>query len=133
MHGDDYATVGSLPDLKWLQGQLGDAFGLKTVIAEHSGRPGVVDEAKILNMVIRALSEGWEYKCDQRHAEIILEELHFVGCKPFGTPGVEEVWKRTPDEDVYGSEPLEPEIATRYRALTAQLHGPRPGRASVCS
>ena len=93
---------------------------MKIVIARHSGQPGVVDEAKISNRVIRAFPEGWEYECDQRHIEIILEELQLVGCKPLGTPGFEEVLKRTPDEDAYGSEPLEPEIATRYRALTAR-------------
>ena len=46
---------------------------MKTVIAGHSGKPGVVTEAKILNRIIRAVPTGWEYECDQRHAEIVLE------------------------------------------------------------
>ena len=64
---------------------------MKTVIAGHSARPGVVSEAKILNRVVRAILEGSEYECDQRHAEIFLEELQMVGCEPLGTPGVEKV------------------------------------------
>ena len=46
---------------------------MKTVIAGHSDGEGVVREAKILNRIIRAVPTGWEYECDQRHAEIILE------------------------------------------------------------
>ena len=53
------------------------------------------------------------------------------GCKPLGTPGVEEVLKRTPDEDAYGSEPLEPEIATQYRALTARANYMAQDRAEL--
>ena len=54
LHGDDYATLGPLNNLKWLQGQLESAFEMKTVIAGHGGRPGVVGEVKILNSVIRS-------------------------------------------------------------------------------
>ena len=97
----------------------------------HSGRPGIVDEAKFLNRVMRAVPEGWEYECDQRHAEIILEELQLVGGKPLGTPGVDEVLKRTPDEDAYGSEPLEPEIATQFGALTARANDMVQDRAEL--
>ena len=61
MHGDDYATVGPLTDLEWLLGQLEGVFEMKTVLTGHSGRPCVVDEAKISNRVIRAVPEGWEY------------------------------------------------------------------------
>jgi hypothetical protein len=73
VHGDDYATVGSLEDVRWLQSRLESEFEMKTVIAGHSGAKGVVREAKILNRVVRAVPAGWEYECDQRHAEIILE------------------------------------------------------------
>ena len=55
VHGDDYATVGSFEGVRWLQKELESAFEMKTVIAGHSGKPGVVTEAKILNRVIRAV------------------------------------------------------------------------------
>ena len=128
VHGDDYATVGSLEGLRWLQGQLEEAFEMKTVIAGHSGADGVVTEAKILNRVIRAVPSGWEYECDQRHAEIILEELQLQGCKPVVTPGIEDTLKRDPVEEALGSQLLEPAAATQYRGLTARakLHVTRP-------
>ena len=73
VHGDYYASAGSLEALRWLQGKLEGTFEMKTVIAGHSSDPEVVTEAKILNRVIRAVPTGWEYECDQRHAEIIIE------------------------------------------------------------
>ena len=59
VHGDDYAIVGSLEGVKWIQKELESAFEMKTVIAGHSGKPGVVTEAKILNRIIRAVPTGW--------------------------------------------------------------------------
>ena len=60
VHGDDYATVGSLKGVRWLQQQWDSAFDMKTVIAGHEQVDGVGGEAKILNRVIRAVPEGWE-------------------------------------------------------------------------
>ena len=73
VHGDDYALVGSLANLRWLKGQLGATFEMKAVIAGHSDESDVVREAKILNRIIRATPDGWEYECDQRHAEIMIK------------------------------------------------------------
>ena len=131
VHGDDYATVGSLEGLRWLQGQLEEAFEMKTVIAGHSGSDGVVTEAKILNRVIRAVPSGWEYECDQRHAEIILEELQLQGCKPVVTPGVEDTLKRDPVEEALGSQLLGPAAATQYRGLTARANYMSQDRADI--
>ena len=74
-HGDDYASVGSLDNLRWLKGQLETTFEVKSVICGHSGETDVVWEAKMLNRIIRATPEGWEYECDQRHAEIMIEAM----------------------------------------------------------
>ena len=68
---------------------------MKTQILGHSGREGVLREAKILNRVIRATQQGWEYECDQRHVEIILEQLGLTEAKPLGTPGVEETMENS--------------------------------------
>ena len=72
VHGDDYASTGSLGDLKWLQTELEGRFDMKTQVIGHSGKEGVVGEARILNRIVRATDDGWEYECDQRHVEIIL-------------------------------------------------------------
>ena len=52
---------------------------MKAKVVGHSNEQGVDREARILKRVARATDEGWEYECDQRHVEIILEQ-----------PGVEE-------------------------------------------
>jgi hypothetical protein len=88
VHGDDYASTGSLAQLDWLKDQLEKKFEMKTQLVGHSDREDVLREAKILNRVVRATQDGWEYECDQRHVEIILEQLDLVQASPLGTPGV---------------------------------------------
>ena len=58
MHGDDYASTGTLEDLKWLQTELEARFGMKTQVVGHSGKEGVVEEARILNRIVRATRDG---------------------------------------------------------------------------
>ena len=63
---------------------------MKTQVIGHSNQPGVLREVKILNRVLRATSEGWEYECDQRQVEIMLEQLELTQAKLLSSPGVEE-------------------------------------------
>ena len=79
-----------MPQLDLLKTMLEQKFEMKTQLACHSGRADVLREAKILNRVVQTTQGGWEYECDQRHVEIILEQLDLVQAKPPGTPGVEE-------------------------------------------
>ena len=74
---------------------------------------------------------GWEYECDQRHAEIILEELQLNDCKPVGTPGVEETFNRSPEDEAHGAIPLSPAMATQYRGLTARANYVSQDRAEI--
>ena len=64
VHGDDYATIGSAPDLRWMRGQLEARFEMKTSLVGHSGDPDVVTEGKILNRIVRATTSGWDYECE---------------------------------------------------------------------
>ena len=82
VHGDDYASTGTLEDLKWLQTELETRFDMKTQVVGHSRKEGVVKEARILNRIVRATRDGREYVCDQRHVEIILEQLELKDAKP---------------------------------------------------
>ena len=70
VHGDDYASCGAYGELQWLKGELEKRFDMKTIIMGHSNRPTVVSESKILNRVVHATQDGWEYESDQRHVEI---------------------------------------------------------------
>ena len=99
VHADDYATVGTLEGLMWLQEHLESAFEMTTVIAGHSKKQDVVTDTMILNQVIHAVPSGWGYECDQRHADIILEEMHMKDCKSVGTPGLEDAFKSSGDHD----------------------------------
>ena len=119
VHGDDYASTGSLGDLKWLKSQLEGRFEMKTSIVGHSKSAGVVTEGKILNRIIRACDAGWEYECDQRHVEVMLEELDLMNAKAVVTPGTDDV---ASDDVDAGDIPLEPSRATRYRALSARAN-----------
>ena len=77
-----------------VQGELEDRFDMKTEVIRHRCKEGVVKEARILNRIVKATDDGWEYECDQRHVEIILEQLELQDAKPLGTPGVEEATSR---------------------------------------
>ena len=57
--------------------------------------------------MIRATPQGWEYESDQRHVEIILEQLglNVDNTKPLSTPGVEETTSR--HGDMQGTADLE--------------------------
>ena len=120
VHGDDYASVGSLEHLAWLKKHLEDRFEMKTVLVGHSSEPGVVREAKRLNRVVRANDAGWEYECDQRHVEIILEHLKLTEAKPLSTPGVEETTVKNSEDDA--EIPLSAPEASLYRAVVARAN-----------
>ena len=120
VHGDDYASVGSLEHLAWLKKHLEDRFEMKTVLVGHSSEPGVVREAKILNRVVRANDAGWEYECDQRHVEIILEHLKLTEAKLLSTPGVEETTVKSSEDDA--EIPLSAPEVSLYRAVVARAN-----------
>ena len=75
VHGDEYASTGTVEQLDWLRGRLEEKFEMKTVLLDHSNRKDVQREVKVLNRVLRGTKDGYEYECDQRHVEIILEQL----------------------------------------------------------
>ena len=84
-----------------------------------------------MNRVIRATPEGWEYECDQRHAEIMIEALGMTGCKPLGTPAAEESHKTTEAEEAQGLEPFNNEDTTAFRGLVARANYMAQDRAEL--
>ena len=61
MHSDDYASSGTLKELREIKGQLGHRFDMKTAIVCRAHKSDVVPEGQIWNRVIRASISGWEY------------------------------------------------------------------------
>ena len=58
MHGDDFSSVGSSRELKWLRLTLEARFEISTKV-EGQG-PGTAKEASQLNRIIRRTEAGWE-------------------------------------------------------------------------
>ena len=92
VHGDDFVTSGRRDNIKWLKDVLEKKFEVTTTIV--GTKKGEVQEARILNRVIRVNQSGWFYEADQRHAELIVKALNLEGAKGVATPGEEEKpWK----------------------------------------
>ena len=88
VHGDDFVTVGSRQDAKWMDDQLKERFEIKTVVI--GSQEGESKEGKILNRVVRIKEEGWEYEADPRHAELIVKSLNLSEAKSVSTAGEDE-------------------------------------------
>eukprot|EP00973_Karenia_brevis_P065574 9115587-Karenia_brevis.AAC.1 len=77
-----------------------------------------VSEARVLNRILRVTEKGWEYEPDQRHAELIVEELGLTGANPVDTPGE----KMKPHEKERSQEKVDKDKATRYRQTAARAN-----------
>ena len=119
VHGDDYASVASLSELSWLRDRLEARFEMKTVMVGHSTAEKVEKEGNILNRVIRATPDGWEYESDQRHVEAMIEDLELGEAKALATPGIDEA-KNTEEEQADSDCLLGAADATAFRAVVAR-------------
>ena len=71
-----------------------------------------------MNRILRWTHEGWEVEPDQRHADIIVHELGLQDAKPVCTPGE----SRSRSEESEECDPLESELASKYRAIAARAN-----------
>ncbi len=88
VHGDDFTSTGTEANLKWLRVKLKEEFEMKTEVLgpkQHHQR-----QVRILNRVVSWSEEGLQYEADQRHAEIMVEQLGLEKAKPLATPGTRE-------------------------------------------
>ena len=116
VHGDDFISTGRRECLKWMKEVLQKMFEIKTKLVGHG--PEEENEVRVLNRVIRATPQGWEYEADQRHAETIIKELRLEDAKEVKTPG-EDVKARLEEED---EKELDGRDTTMYRRLTARAN-----------
>ena len=82
----------------------------------------------MLNRVLAWGKDGTQHEADQRHADIVVDELGLKDSKEVTTPGSKEDVDRMP-LDV--GESLGLEEATRYRALAARLNYLALGRPDI--
>ena len=104
LHGDDFATVGAGSGVKWFRGCLEKRFEIKTQVIgvpegkDRSGEGAVSPsgpaptikngelwtegtEGRLLNRVVRCTAQGWEFGPDQKHADLIVQELGLHNCR----------------------------------------------------
>ncbi len=117
VHGDDFVSVGKRSAIKRLEEQLQERFEIKTTIVGRDEQREA-REGKVLNRVIRLTRDGWELEADQRHGEMIIEEMGLTNARGANTPGEDE--KRHEEED--NKKPLEPERARRFRSTAARAN-----------
>ena len=78
----------------------------------------MVEEARLLNRIIRRTKEGWEYEADQRHAELIVKGPGLEDAKAVATPAEgERPWLAEEDEEKLGSRE-----AREFRGLAARAN-----------
>ena len=100
VHGDDFTVLASCKELDWFRECISSRFEVK-----FRGRlgPGRDEEhsIRILNRVLEWTDEGLRYEADQRHAEIIIQQLGLRSdSKPVSSPSV-----ASSGDDLYGPKP----------------------------
>ena len=75
-------------------------------------------EGKVLNRIVRCVSEGWEVEADPRHAELIVEQLGIGSSRSLSSPGVdgEAEVDHEEDTDIAGPD------GTRFRGVAARCN-----------
>ena len=84
LHGDDFASVGSREALRKFKTKMEQRFEIKTSVIGTG--LGEAQEARVLNRIIRITDRGWEYEPDQRHAEMIVEQVGLKEANSVDTP-----------------------------------------------
>ena len=102
VHGDDFVVVGDRQNIGWFKKELQKRFEIKTKIVgsrgimdyqnlgngnqtwadltEDQNELEEVDEAGVLNRIVRITGAGWEYEADQRHADLLVEGLNMTNA-----------------------------------------------------
>ena len=73
--GDDFVAAGRRDEIGVFRAQVANRFMVKDKVVGMRADLGEVKETRILNRIIRTTVNGWEYEADQRHSELIINEL----------------------------------------------------------
>ena len=119
VHGDDFASGGSLEDLQWMDKRPKEYFELKTDIM--GAGPSLEKELRLLNRNIRWTDKGATWEPDPRHVELIVQSLNLKGkeANPVVTPGSRESTRRSS-----GTKSDEEYLCTECNLIHA--YGPEP-------
>jgi len=88
VHGDDFTCLGYSDQLDWLREQFASRFTVKFK-ARLGPQEGDDKSVQILNRVVTWGDHGIEYEPDQRHADIMVDELELSQQEVSHNPGGE--------------------------------------------
>ena len=131
VHGDDFVSTGTRSAVRGFNAILKKRFEIKTKVIGPSEVDGEVKEAKILNRVVTWTKDGFELEADQRHSELIVEQLGLSDAKGAVTPGELE----KPHEMEENVAELSVEEAKSFRSIAARanyLAQDRPDMWNIC-
>jgi len=118
VHGDDFTVTGPTSALQWFKGKMQTRYEIKTNVLGPDA--GMQREIQVLNRTLGWGKSGITYEADQRHAEIIIQELCLKTGNAVVTPSVPEA------SDEANKRLNSPELtlsdSTRYRALAARIN-----------
>ena len=89
VHGDDFTSLGTDPELNWLETMLAKHFEIKIRGRLGEGCPGD-NELRILNRVVRITPEGLTYEADPRHVDILKHSINLEDGNSVASPGIKE-------------------------------------------
>ena len=118
VHGDDFTATGPTASLKWLQYKMGKRYDIKTKFLGPEA--GMEREMQVLNRTICWDKRGVTYEADQRHAEIVINEMGLRKGKSVVTPALPEASDE--EEKRMKTPELDKAEASRYRALAARIN-----------
>jgi hypothetical protein len=116
VHGDDFTVLSDEIGIEKVRRAMESKYRIKMRGILGRGREDE-KEIRLLNRIIRVTPAGVEIEADQRHAEIIIEQMKMTGAKGVTTPGV-----KTSASDSLGDKELSREEAREYRGMTARAN-----------
>lgn len=126
VHGGDFVPIGTETQLKWFQNMFDEVYGCKHEWLGFDEDEG--ESTRILNRVISWTDAGIEYEADQRHVEVVIEQLHLSDATFASTHGIrlEQSHANAIEIDMLtGSE------ASRYRMVVVRLNDLVLGRPDL--
>jgi len=124
VHGDDFVSVGSERQLKWMKVVLESKFETKTSVVGPEAHDN--KSVRVLNRIITFTGSGVEYEADQRHVESMIKDMNMSLAKPLTVAGSDDI-----DQSETTDNPLNKHYESIYRSVTAKANYLAADRADI--